>query len=48
MHEKTNHSNLYVADNITTNNRQRENGDSTANEDNEMDEKEDNNVQCEK
>jgi len=48
MHEKTNHSSLYVANNITSNNKQRKNGNSTANEDNEVDEKEDNNIQCEK
>jgi hypothetical protein len=46
MHEKTNHSSLYVVDNTTTNNRQGEDGDFITNEDNEMDEKE-SNIQCE-
>jgi hypothetical protein len=44
MHEKTNPNRLYMVDNTTTNNRQGEDGDSIASEDNEVDEKENNNI----
>jgi hypothetical protein len=46
MHEKTSPSSLYVVDNTTINNRQGEDGNSIANEDNEVDGREDNNIQC--
>jgi len=45
-HEKTSPSSLYVVDNTTINNRQGEDGNFIANEDNEVDGKEDNNIQC--
>ncbi len=48
MHEKINPSNLYIIDNTTTTNRWGEDGDSTSNEENEMDEEEDNNIQWKK
>jgi hypothetical protein len=47
MHEKINPNNLYTIGNTTINNRQREDGDSTSNEENGVDEKEDNNIQWE-
>ncbi len=46
MHEKTNLNSLYIVVNTTVNNRQGKDGDSIANEDNEVDEKEGNNIQC--
>jgi hypothetical protein len=42
MHEKTSPNNLYTIDNTTSNNKQGEDGDSTSNQNNEMDEEEDN------
>jgi hypothetical protein len=47
MNEKTNPNSLYIVNNTIVNNRQGEDGDSIANEDNEVDGKEDNNIQCE-
>ncbi len=44
---KTSPNNLYTIDNTIVNNRQGEYGDSTSNEDNEMDEEENNKIQWE-